>query len=281
MKTSPLKKLSIVSFLILSFTGFSQASLEQVTKEQSLKEDFGYTWKGIAHFYTAPIRWEKKQWLQAGLVAGTYAALTFIDEPLNPVFKDLQSEIPHPIREFGDWFGGPINAVVFSGGLYTYGYIAKKNKVKKTGILLMSSIAAAGFLQTSIKTMVGRARPSAGVGARAYKPFTPLAAYHSFPSGHSVVATVFAHSIARQIDNTWGKIAVYSVGAITPVSRLWDGAHWFSDVALGTFIGFVTVDSLDRYLTKIYEGDKTDTKLTNIWKLDAGLTNFKISYTFN
>ena len=145
----------------------------------------------------------------------------------------------------------------------------------------MSSIAAAGFLQTAIKTMVGRARPSTGVGARVYKPFTALIGYHSFPSGHSVVATVFTHSIARQVDNPWGKVAIYSVGAITPISRLWDGAHWFSDVALGTFIGFITVDSIDKYLTKIYEGEDAEKKLTNLWKLDAGLANFKISYTFN
>lgn len=271
-------------FLLLCFKiSFSQEPLSNVinAQSQSAKDDFNYTWKGITHFYTSPFKWQKKQLTQAGLVLGTYAALTFIDEPVNPFFKDLRADIPPPVREFGDWFGGPINAVVFSSGLYAYGYFSKKTKIKKTGILLMSSIAAAGFLQTSIKTMVGRARPSQDVGARAYKPFSPLAGYHSFPSGHSVVATVFAHSIARQIDNTWGKIAIYSVGAITPVSRLWDGAHWFSDVALGTFIGFITVDSIDRYLTKIYEGDQKQNKTAKLWKLDAGLTNIKISYTFN
>ncbi|NJB83071.1 phosphatase PAP2 family protein [Wenyingzhuangia aestuarii] len=276
------QKIVILFMLLCTTLSYSQESLESVVaREQSLKEDFGYTWKGIANFYASPFKWKKKQFLQTGLVLGSYAALTFIDEPVNPFFKKLQPKVPTPIREFGDWFGGPINAVVFSGGLFTYGYIAKKPKIKKTGILLMSSIAAAGFLQTTIKTMVGRARPSAEVGARAYKPFTPLAKYHSFPSGHSVVATVFAHSIARQVDNPWAKAGIYAVGAITPVSRLWDGAHWFSDVALGTFIGFITVDSIDKYLTKIYEGEQVKKELTNVWKLDGGLMNFKISYTFN
>ncbi|NIJ44511.1 hypothetical protein FHR24_000950 [Wenyingzhuangia heitensis] len=275
-------QLALTLFLLAFTTNcYSQKSLESVVEEQSVKDDFRHTWQGIAHFYTTPFKWKKPQLVQVGLVLGTYAALTFVDEDIHPLFTDLRDDVPTPVREFGDWFGGPINAVVFSGGLYAYGHFAKKNKVKKTGILLMSSIAAAGFLQTTIKTMVGRARPSAGVGSRAYKPFTPLAAYHSFPSGHSVVATVFAHSIARQIDNPWGKAGVYAVGAITPISRLWDGAHWFSDVALGTFIGFITVDSLDRYLTKIYEGEDSGKKLTNTWKLDAGLTNFKLSYTFN
>lgn len=275
------KTLFIIILVLYIQASFSQKSLNQVTSEkQSLKKDFNYTWKGIAHFYTSPIHWKKKQWVKASIVAGTYTALTFIDEPLNPIFRDLRSKIPNPIREFGDWFGGPINAVVFSSGLYSYGYISKNKKIKKTGILLMASIGAAGFLQSSIKTIVGRARPSTNVGSRAYKPLSPLASYHSFPSGHSVVASVFAHSIASQIENPWGKIGVYAIGAITPVSRLWDGAHWFSDVLLGTFIGFATVDSLDKYLTKIYEGE-TEKKLTNTWKFDAGIGNMKLSYTFN
>ena len=121
-------------FLLLSTTmSFSQESLSSVVaaQEQSAKDDFNHTWKGIAHFYTSPFHWKKKQFAQAGLVLGTYAALTFIDEPVNPFFKDLRSSIPPPVREFGDWYGGPINAVVFSGGLYTYGYFTKKTKNKK------------------------------------------------------------------------------------------------------------------------------------------------------
>ncbi len=279
-----MKKLKNVTLLICIFTCVhiqAQHSLESAVHKQSAAKDFGYTWKGIVHFYKAPLKWKKKQWLQLGLVAGTYTALTFADEDLNPEFRAIENDVPKTVRVFGDAYGGPFGAVLISSGLYTYGYFSKKTKIKKAGILLMSSIAAGGFLQSSIKTIVGRARPGTeGATPGSYKPFSPLAAYHSFPSGHSMVAAIFTHSLASQIDNTWAKVGLYSLGAITPVSRLLNGAHWFSDVALGTFFGFITVNSIDRYLSGVYEQEEQQ-KLTNTWKLSTGITNFKVSYTFN
>ena len=245
-----------------------------------MKKDFGHTWKGITHFYTSPLRWQKKDYIQLGIVASSFAALTFIDEEAQPFFRRQRNEAPKQLRDFGFWFGGPSNAVIFSGGLYTYGLLAKKSKIQKTGILLMSSIAAAGFLQSVVKTAVGRGRPSAGEGNFSFSPFSPEVVYHSFPSGHSVVSLVFTHSIARQIDNPWAKVGLYAVGSIAPVSRLWSNSHWISDIALGSFLGILTVNHIDRYLTKIYEGE-TEKKLTNKWEFNAGLANLQLSYTFN
>lgn len=281
-----MKKSAFYLFVFfLSLNGYSQTentntAIDSLLYVSTPKEDFNHTWKAIANFYTSPLSWQKKQWITFGAVATTYTLLTFTDKPLAPYFKDQEKKIPKEIRRFGDLFGGPINAVVLSTGLYTVGHLKKNSKLKKTGILLMSSIGAAGFLQSSIKTFVGRARPSSGYDPRTYKPFSASPDFHSFPSGHSVVAAVFSHSIARQIDNTWAKVGIYAVGAITPVSRLWSGAHWFSDVALGSFIGFITVDHIDNYLNKIYNGE-AQTKQTNFWKFDAGLGQIRLSYTFN
>lgn len=280
--------LSIITCLLLAINLYAQKSLESsvfipLEKESTgsiMRKDFGNTWRGITHFYTSPLRWKKKDYIQLGIVAGSFAALTFVDEDVQPYFERQEPKVPKAIKDFGFWFGGPINAVVFSGGLYTYGLLAKKNKVKKTGILMMSSIAAAGFLQTVVKTALGRGRPTAKAGNKAFKPFSPEVEYHSFPSGHSVVSLVFVHTIARQIDNPYAKVALYSVGSIAPISRMWSNSHWISDIALGSFLGILTVNHIDRYLTKIYEG-KVDEKLTNTWKFNAGIGNMKLSYTFN
>jgi len=248
-----------------------------------MKKDFGNTWKGITHFYKSPLHWKKKDYIQLGIVASSFAALTLIDEEAQPYFRRQESKAPKALKDFGFWFGGPINAVVFSGGLYTYGLLGKNQKVKKTGILLMASIGAAGFLQTFIKTVVGRGRPSAEAGSSFFKPFSPLARHHSFPSGHSVVSLVFVHSIARQIDNPYAKVALYGIGSIAPISRLWSNSHWVSDIGLGSFLGILTVNHIDRYLTKIYEGENGEVKekLTNTWKFNAGIGNVNLSYTFN
>lgn len=265
------------------FKGHSQTYYNNTTTElitSTPKEDFRHTWKGITNFYTSPLRWKKKDYIQLGIVAGSFAALTLIDEDAQPFFRRQESNAPKALKDFGFWFGGPANAVIFSGGLYTYGLLGKNTKIKKTGILLMASIGAAGFLQTFVKTALGRGRPSARSGNLAFKPFSSDVKYHSFPSGHSVVSLVFVHSIARQIDNPYIKVALYGVGAIAPISRLWSNSHWVSDIALGSFIGILTVNHIDKYLTKIYEGE-TKKKLTNTWKFNAGIGNMKLSYTFN
>lgn len=57
-----------------------------------------------------------------------------------------------------------------------------------------------------------------------------------------------AHSIAKQFDNIYTKIGIYSVASIIPISRLVADAHWLSDVALGTAISIIVVDSVDKFL---------------------------------
>lgn len=278
-----LKKLPLfILFTVVSMHG--QESNTSDTPKQSLgaimKKDFGHTWKGITNFYTAPLHWKKKEYIKLGIVAGSFATLSLIDKNVQPFFRKQEAKVPKILKDFGYRFGGPANAVIFSGGLYTYGLLAKKTKVKKTGILLMSSIASAGFLQTAIKTVVGRGRPSARRGNYAFKPFSKEVKFHSFPSGHSVVSLVFMHSIARQVDNIYAKVALYGVGSIAPISRMWSNSHWISDVALGSFLGILTVNHIDKYLTQFYEGNK-EKKQTNLWKFDAGIGNLKLSYTFN
>lgn len=275
-----IKKLLFIFAIVFSISSFSQELNHQnLTIGQTLKKDFGHTWKGITRFYTSPLRWKKKDYKTLGIVLGGYAALTLGDKTLRKEFLKIENKAPQAIKDFGFKFGGPINAVLFSSGLYTYGLLTNKNKIKKTGILMMSSIAAAGFLQSTIKTAVGRARPRSG-GPYDFKPFSADIGFHSFPSGHSVVSLVFIHSIARQIDNPWAKVGLYTVGAISPVSRLWTESHWFSDVALGSFLGILTVNYIDNYLTEIYEGKKVK-KLTNTWSFKPGFNNMKLSYTFN
>ena len=57
-----------------------------------------------------------------------------------------------------------------------------------------------------------------------------------------------ADSIAKQFDNTWTKIGIYSIGSIPALSRLIDGAHWLSDIVFGAALSIVVVDSIDKFL---------------------------------
>lgn len=267
--------------LILFFSFSSLYSQEQSSKSlfTTFRTDVKTTAKGIGHFYTSPLRWKRKDYIGAGAVLGGFAALTFIDTYVDKTARKHEPHIPEFLKKFGDGFGGHVNAFAFSGGIYATGLFTKNKKIRKTGALMFTSVVAAGSLQTIVKLIVGRARPRVGSHNDLY-PFSLNKQHHAFPSGHSVVSMVFAHSIAKQIDNKWVKAGLYTAATIVPVSRVWAESHWVSDVVLGSTLGIITVNYLDRYLSNLYD-DTKEKKLTNLWEVKPGFGNINVSYTFN
>jgi|SRR5581483_5573546 len=69
--------------------------------------------------------------------------------------------------------------------------------------------------------------------------------WDSFPSGHSQtafsVAAVLVWVRKRSfLLQDWGSVAIYTIAALVPISRIYCGAHFPSDVVAGTAIGLVS-----------------------------------------
>lgn len=102
-------------------------------------------------------------------------------------------------------------------------------------IYLGAAVGGASLLNTSIKVFAQRARPVADL-------YTGWSAF-SFPSGHATVNTVLygflGFLLARQLRPA-GRVAVGLVllafVAAVIFSRLYLGAHWFSDVAASLLV---------------------------------------------
>ena len=106
----------------------------------------------------------------------------------------------------------------------------------RTAAYWLIAIAGASALNSVIKVALHRARP----GELLYSGWSAF----SFPSGHSTVNVVLygflAFLIAREIRPAWRLVVV--LGAATLIfliafSRLYLGAHWFSDVLGGLAFG--------------------------------------------
>ncbi|MFA5300097.1 MAG: phosphatase PAP2 family protein, partial [Lutibacter sp.] len=197
---------------------------------KNLKTDGGLVLGGVKHAFTQPLQWKKDDWLTFGAVATGTVILFISDDQTSEYFINQEAEAPHILKEIGWYYGGPQNFFMMSAGIYGYGLIAKNEKLRHTGVLIISSAVATGLIQTLTKNGVGRARPSQDIGSDKFKPFSKESGYHSFPSGHSILSFTASHAIAKQFDNIWVKGGIYAVGLIAPVSRLWAGAHWLSDV---------------------------------------------------
>lgn len=126
------------------------------------------------------------------------------------------------VTELGD------TAVVFSVATVICLLFLFERKWRSAGYWV-ASIGFAAALNTSIKMAVHRSRPS--------DLFYTGPSEFSFPSGHTTANAVmygfFAFLIARQLRPSarkWVAIAALSMISLIAVSRLYLGAHWFSDV---------------------------------------------------
>ncbi|MBQ4913751.1 phosphatase PAP2 family protein [Maribacter sp. MMG018] len=216
--------------------------------------DMGSVFRGIGHSYTRPLHWQGKDWANLGYTMGGTAIIYLVDTPVSDYLRDIKQDVPEVIRDYGFEYGSPSYNYMVTGGVYLTGLAIKNEKLRRTGVLLIASASSAGLLQQILKSAVGRARPLSGKSKDTFNPFwAGDKKYHSFPSGHAILAMTNAHAIAKQFSNIWVKTGIYTLGSIPGISRLWEGKHWLSDVALGMAISIFTVESIDRYLDSRYD----------------------------
>ncbi|WP_157717147.1 phosphatase PAP2 family protein [Formosa sp. Hel1_31_208] len=247
---------------------------------QLLKYDARYTIKGVGHSLTRPLHWKGDDFAKLGILVGGTALLSFADNPIRAFSQNNASSFPKGIRDFGWYFGSPQNYFMANAGLYSFGLFTKNEKIRKTSVLIISSSITTGLLQTLGKNAIGRARPNSGRDHLEFSSFANDPGFRSFPSGHTVLSITMAHSIAKQFDNTWVKVGIYTVGAIAPISRLIDDAHWITDVAFSTALSIIVVDCIDNFLFDEEAYDYTKKKKQISWNLRFSSNQIGIVGTF-
>lgn len=270
------------SAFVATHTVSAQDSIDSISSKNRIWKQLAYdgkfTLKSIGNGLTQPLRWQKDDFITAGsIVAGT-GILYLSDNESRRFFTNQTEDVPNILKEFGWYFGSPQNFFMISAGVYGFGLITNNEKVRHTGVLIIASAATSGIIQSITKTAVGRARPLEG-NRNDFKPFSPEGGYHSFPSGHSILSFSMAHAVAKQFDNFWAKAGIYAVGSIAPISRLWEDAHWLSDVGLGMVISIVVVDGVDNFMKKKDAYNYSKPKNIN-WQLKAGYGTIGFVGTF-
>ncbi|MFS4466602.1 phosphatase PAP2 family protein [Maribacter sp. 2210JD10-5] len=263
----------LLLLLLFSFSINAQTVVKDSvnTRWKMFTYDMGNVFKSIGYSYSRPLHWQGKQWANLGYTMGGTAILYLIDTPTSDYFRGIKDDVPKVMRDYGFNYGSPSNNYLITGAVYATGLAIKNEKLRRTGVLLIASASSAGLLQQILKSAVGRARPSSGLSKNTFNPlWSGDKAFHSFPSGHTILAMTNAHAIAKQFKNIWVKTGIYTLGAIPGISRLWEGKHWLSDVALGMAISIFTVESIDRYLDKKYDQKYNDQNKKLSWNLNFG-----------
>lgn len=244
---------------------------ENETRWKMFTYDMGNVFKGMGYAYTRPLHWQCDQWGDFGVTMVSTGVTFLMDEPVSKYARNKKEDIPKYISDYGFEYGKPSNNYMLTSAVYATGLILKDEKLRRTGVLLISSASTAGLLQQIVKSAVGRARPLAELGNATFNPlWANDKKFHSFPSGHSILAMTNAHAIAKQFKNIWVKSGIYTLGAIPSISRIWEGKHWLSDIVLSVAISIFTVESIDRYLDKQYDEKYNNSSKNLSWNITFG-----------
>jgi PAP2 superfamily/Exopolysaccharide biosynthesis protein YbjH len=110
--------------------------------------------------------------------------------------------------------------------------------------------AAAYTLGASFATryVMGRSRPTDGLGNTHFGGFKSSAWQSGLPSNHVAVAFALATPFAQQHDMPW----LYGVAAATAFGRVQKRQHWVSDTVAGAAMGY----AIGSLLTEQERGDK-------------------------
>ncbi len=192
-------------------------------------------WSDARYVAGAPARWDSTDWLKAGAggVAVVGTALLF-DRSLRNFAQGHRGDALDRVSGHFQKLGGGDSFLVL-GAFYAGGWVDRDRRSRVTAEDGLDASILSGTITYLFKEGVGRSRPSAHAGVY---HFSPLSGNASFPSGHTTQAFAIASVIAaRYPDKPWVSVLAYGSAALVGTARIYNNAHFASDVIAGALIG--------------------------------------------
>ena len=188
----------------------------------------------VVQIATAPLRWERSDWLKLGIGVAAVGGIALIDHDLRESVDGGSSDTTRSLAKVVGPFGAEYSFGVL-GGFFLAGKLFDDEKslnVAEDG--LSASLIAAGAITPLMKAAFGRRRPSQTRGTAEFGEGGA-----SFPSGHTTQAFAVASVVASHYDSIWVKVGAYTLAGLVGWSRMEEKAHYASDVVAGALIGIV------------------------------------------
>ena len=212
-----LKKFLIILFTIVSFEANAQITDSAKTVPSKAPDT-------VAHLHSKPLS------IIVPAVFITYGALSFGITPIRHVDYYFRDEIAKSAPNFHtkaeSFF--LFTPVVLVYGLNLAGDEGKNGFVDRSALLGLSA-AFMGLSTFPLKYATHRLRPDGSD-------------HLSFPSGHTAAAFALAEYMAQEYSDKspWYSVVGYSFATATGVFRMYNRAHWFSDVVAGAGFGILS-----------------------------------------
>jgi membrane-associated phospholipid phosphatase len=206
----------------------------------------------------------------AGFTLGTIA--------LAPLDRHFTHQLQKPARQSNRLLKRSANvfrllgqpgSLITGTGIYLLGRFDGQRRTEDMGLHTVEAVLLGSVEAGAIKVIAGRARPRVSPDNAAN--FQLLGGlrddnHRSFPSGHATSAFAFAATVASETQRWWpgsrwiiGPI-LYGGATLTGMSRIYNNAHWASDVMAGAALGTFTGIKVVRYQHS-HPGNYLDRKL--------------------
>ncbi len=181
-----------------------------------------------------PVTTHSIHWYEATAAAVGVGALMLVDQPVQRFVQRHRSPTTNDAASVFRHGGQPEVFGTVSLGLTAVGFVTHRPAITAAGGRLVATLGLAGAATITLKALIGRARPDAGVGAF---DFDPLTHSDALPSGHSAMAFALAAGLSEAVRSRWAHVGFYGFATGTALSRINDNRHWLSDVGMGALIG--------------------------------------------
>lgn len=171
----------------------------------------------------------------------------FLDIHISKEMQENQNGFLNNIMIGISWFGRTTVSIIIVLLLSLF-FILKK---QRNEALLIISTLFSGIIGLALKMLINRPRPTKDIVV-----LLEDTKYQSFPSGHVLFYTVFFGSLiliilstnifTRKV-RTISALACLSMIFFGAISRVYLGAHWFTDVLGGFILGIMFLFITGRY----------------------------------
>jgi len=191
----------------------------------------------------SPYRWNKYQWIAFSGITLVGGFLYTQDANIQKVVQKNQSAFWGGASRYAfEPWGSGLYTVPALGIMYGVGAIFKDDRARYTALKGVEAYLFAFVTDQIVKQIAHRHRPYQNDPPDPYiwdGPFKSISGNSSFASGHSTVAFAVAAVIASSYKKTiWVPILCYSIAGFTAASRVYQNDHWFSDIFIGSALGF-------------------------------------------
>lgn len=194
--------------------------------------------KNSVGYFASPLNFRSRDMLRLSFVgAGTIMLFGF--DHLNKDFQKIDNEIFKKAMKIDSYYGTLWMWGLISGSLYSSGLLFKNEDVRETGLMVFEAGALSGTVTTFLKVAFGRERPYVSGEKFRFHPFSFGGnKFYSLPSGHATLSFAISTVLASRFEDRFVKFLIYTPAVLTALARVYNNQHWFSDIFLGSAIGY-------------------------------------------